>query len=183
MLIAGVDPGLAHTGWALVSRDRDVVACGCIRTAKRRDEVGDEQRRLTEVTAALLLVIPRATVVVIEWPSSGGFARGDDVGNVLSACQTGKVAALAFGLAAAHGRPTMLPAPVTWRSVLGSERGRDEELHANLLDRYRSAMPNVRPGDYPHVLDAIGLALYRLELADRAEERASRQLALTTDEG
>lgn len=179
-MILGIDPGLANTGWALVDRARDVVAVGCLRTRKDKSATGDAQRRLVELTAALLPIIARAVAVVVEWPSGGGFGRSQDGGNVVAATQTNLVAGLVFGLAAAHNRPITAPAAVTWRAGLGHARGQDTQLHADLLARYRPALAGVRAGDFPHVLDAIGLALYRVELADRARATASRQLALPT---
>ena len=179
-MILGLDPGLANCGWALVTRSRDVVEVGCVRTTRDKDATGDAQRRLVEITAALAPLITRAVAVVIEWPSAGGFGRSQHGGNVIAATQTNLVAGLAFGLAAAHNRPISAPAAITWRSVLGHKRGRDEQLHADLLVRYRAELERVRAGDLPHVLDAIGLGLYRVELADRARNRASRQLALPT---
>ena len=177
--ILGVDPGLARCGWAELDLAGLVVRCGCIRTKADEGSVGDEQRRLVEVTAAIRDIVANASRVVIEWPSSGGFARGPDVGNALSSGQTGKVAALVYGLAAAFGRPCSMPSPVTWRTALGAVRGADDVIHAQLRQRHGAALAAVRAGDEPHVLDAIGLAEYRLVLAERAKNRGSRQLLLT----
>ena len=179
LTVLGVDPGLARCGWAVLDLAGQVVRCGCVRTQANKGSVGDEQRRLVEVTASLRDIVANASRVVVEWPSSGGFARGPSVGNALSAGQTGKVAALVYGLAAAFGRPCSLPSPVTWRTALGAVRGADDLIHAALRLRHARALAAVRAADEPHVLDAIGLAEYRLTLAARAKNRESRQLSLT----
>lgn len=181
-MILGVDPGLANCGWALVTRERDVVECGCLHTKRAAGATGDEQRRLIELTAGLVPLVVRAQVVVVEWPPPI-FPQPGRPQLAVSAAQTKAVAALVFGLAAAHCRPITPPAAVTWRAALGHARGKDEQLHAELRLKYSAAIAKVRSGDEPHVLDAIGLALYRVELADRAaakRERAGRQLALHT---
>lgn len=192
LTILGVDPGLRRCGWAELDLTGAVARCGCVRTAAVKGAVGDEQRRLDEVTRVLRDIVANASRVVVEWPSSGGFAPGSKGepcpacgqgkgGNAKSAGQTGKVAALVYGLAAAFGRPYTLPSPATWRSALGAVRGADDVIHATLRIRHAAALKRwkISAGDAPHVLDAIGLAEYRLVLASRAKNRESRQLSLT----
>jgi Holliday junction resolvasome RuvABC endonuclease subunit len=183
-VILGIDPGLANTGWALVSRGGDVEDCGCLHSKRDKEATGDEQRRLIELTQLLVPLVGRAQVVVVEWPPPI-FPQAGRPQLAIAGAQTKAVAALVFGLAAAHHRPITAPAAVTWRAGLGHARGKDEQLHAELRVKYSAALAlaRVRAGDEPHVLDAIGLALYRVALADRAREakdRASRQLALPT---
>ena len=70
------------------------------------------------------------------------------------------------------GRPVWAPAPVTWRSVLGFKRGRDdqdgdldERIHGAMLARYGEQLAKLKiPRRYlPHVLEAIAMARARLE--------------------
>lgn len=172
-MILGVDPGLAHCGWALVTGG-DVTECGCIVTEKG-EATGDAQRRLEEIGRGLHRLITMATVVVVEWPGFGG-ARRPGAMNAMAASQTAAAAAMVVGLAWGRGRKTLQPAPVTWRAKLGHKRGKDEALHAELALRFSTAqLAAIRKGDLPHILDAIGLALYAEAITN---PRPSAQLAL-----
>lgn len=156
-MILGVDPGLAHTGWALLERGV-LVAHGIVITTRKRG-VGDLQRRLAEIGAGLHPQIHRSRHVVCEFPG-GGFGR-----NAGAAAQVAAVAGVVIGQAWGSGRKVAAPAPVTWRAELGHARGADEALHAELLDRY-PAIAALLLGHRPHVLDAIGLALYGERIAN-----------------
>ncbi len=177
-MILGVDPGIAHTGWALVEGGQ-IVDRGHIGTGRDRSATGDIQRRLAEIGAVLHPLVFRARLVVIEWPSAGGFRTSGGEQHAAHAAQTNLAAGMVAGLAWGAGRKVRAPSPVTWRSALGHKRGRDEQLHADLAARFIFQLTDLRRGDLPHVLDAIGLALYGEQVTTR---RASRQLALVPQE-
>lgn len=165
MIALGIDPGLAFTGWALV--DNFVLkACGAVVTKKDRRATGDAQRRLAEVAAALHPLVHRhdLDLVVVEWPSGGGFGRTKTGGNVVSAAQTNLVAGLAAGLAWGAGHRVRAPSPITWRTGLGASRGRDVELHVEIAERHAAflASARIKRTHLPHVLDAIGLAEFAM---------------------
>ena len=180
-MIAGFDPGLGHTGYALIRRDRELVAAGVSVTVKGpKGARADVQRRLEEHGRALTPIIRRATVLVVEWPTGAGFSRrgavcpacGQGRGNSSAAATTMAVAGMVKGIAWGAGRPVWAPAPVTWRSVLGYKRGRDdqdgdldERIHAAMLARYGDELAKLKiPRRYlPHVLEAIAMARARLE--------------------
>lgn len=168
-MILGVDPGLANCGWALVDRG-DVTECGCFTTEKGH-ETGDAQRRLEELGRGLYKLMTMADIVVVEWPSAGGFGR-----NAGNAAKTNLAAGMIVGLAWGRGRRTLQPAPITWRSKLGHKRGNDDRLHAELAQRFTpEQLAAIRKGDLPHILDAIGLALYAEAITN---PKQSAQLAL-----
>lgn len=167
--VLGVDPGLANVGWALVeqsswnggSSPARVLERGTVRTARQKG-VGDVQRRLTEVGEELAPLIERAQFVVCEWPSAGGFRTATGRSSSTAPAQVNLVAGLIAGLARGIGRRLLTPAPVTWRKAMGAKQGKDEAIHARLLKQYAAELAGLRKGDLPHVLDALGLALYGL---------------------
>lgn len=161
MLILGIDPGLANTGWALLDKDTArVVDAGYIAT-KRGGEVGDTQERLLALLTCLRRpMMEDADVVVVEWPGMGG-ARVAGKMNAIAASQTAAAAGAAVGMARGRTwRNVLTPAPITWRTALGCLRGQDEELHARLARVYPQTVARFKKTARPHVLDAIGLALY-----------------------
>lgn len=165
-MILGVDPGIANCGWALVEGGqlRDY---GCIVT-RRGDATGDAQRRLEQLGRVLHGKLFGARLVVVEWPGFGG-ARRPGAMNAMAASQTAAAAALVMGLAWSAGRKVRAPAAVTWRLALGHARGQDEQLHLDLAARYD--LGNLTAAVRPHVLDAIGLALYGELMTCPAQQR------------
>lgn len=160
-VILGVDPGLANLGWCLLdSRDARVRRSGYVPTSKG-DETGDMQRRVSEVLSAMRTVVDSLPVAlaVVEWPSAGGSGLAGKM-NAKAASQTIAVAGAVLGLLTALRIPTLTPAPVTWRTALGCERGKDDALHARLARIYAGTAAAYRKGALPHVLDGLGLALY-----------------------
>lgn len=167
-MILGVDPAIAECGWALVDGGR-LHARGVIKTAQRKGEVGDQQRRLAEIGQQLWPQMHLAHHVAVEAPT-GGFGK-----NAGAAAKVALVAGAVIGMAWGIGRKVIAPASVTWRAKLGHARGKDELLHAELLRRYPELEALTR-GDRPHVLDAIGLCLYGEQIAN--PNRAGEQLAI-----
>lgn len=162
MLICGIDPGLRDCGWALVDTvDSHLVGAGHIAT-ERRDDVGDTQRRLCELTEQLAPHIRRSCLVVVEWSSvsGGGFKReGAEHGSARAALFNAAAAAAAIGMAQAHRIHLLTPAPVSWRAALGYARD-EAAIHAVITRAYPRTVAKLRATARPHVLDAIGLALH-----------------------
>lgn len=159
----GIDPGLAHCGWAMLDAElARLRKVGVIETQKA-DQTGDMQRRMDELTRALCPLVGFSDLVVVEWPSAGGFGRPDSSGargNSKSAAQVNAVAGAVLGLCVALQKPCLYPSPVTWRSSLGASKGRDSGIHEQLKNSYPATTGPLRKAQLPHCLDAIGLALY-----------------------
>ena len=181
-MIAGFDPGLGHTGYALIRRDRALVSAGVSVTAKGpKGAREDVQRRMEEHGRTLIPIIRRASdVVVVEWPTGAGFAKrgavcpacGQSRGNSAAAATTMAIAGGVQWAAWMAGRPVWAPAPITWRTKLGYRRGRDdqdgdldEKIHAAMLARYGEQLAALKISRryLPHVLEAIAMARARLE--------------------
>lgn len=174
MRILGLDPGLANCGWCLLdSGNAPVLRTGYVGTSKGH-ETGDMQRRLNDLLDGVDDVVPLAELTVIEWPAGGG---AGDAGrtNLTAARQVVAAAGALLGYARAKSRGEVLtPAPITWRSALGCKRGKDAELHERLTRVYPLTIERLRKGARPHVLDAIGLALYgRLHATNQTSTRRS----------
>lgn len=170
MIITAVDPGLRDCGWAtLDGRSGRLLGAGHVTTAKG-DDVGDTQRRLLELLDGLRAPIARAGLVVIEWSSSSasGFGRGSNAcpvchrtapGNAQAALMNAAAAAAVIGIAHDHRAQVLTPAPVTWRAALGHARD-EAAIHAVIAAAYPRTVAKLRAAARPHVLDAIGLALF-----------------------
>jgi len=163
-MVLGIDPGLRNLGWSLIGGTGALDSFEHVETGKR-PERGDAQRRLSLVLKAAVLPMRKAAVIVVEWPSAGGFGRPEagaaPRGNATSAAHTCMVAGALVGLAVGlgGGRRVLTPSPVTWRTRLGAKRGADAGIHAALLVRY-PLLADLRLKAQPHVLDAVGLALF-----------------------
>lgn len=170
MIITAIDPGLRDCGWAtLDGRGGRLLGAGHVTTAPG-DGVGDTQRRLVELVAAVEAPIRRSSLVVVEWSSAsgGGFGSGTKVcpmckrsagGNAQAALLNAAVAAAVIGLAQAHQIQVLTPAPVTWRAALGHARD-EAAIHRVIAAAYPRTVAKLRAAARPHVLDAIGLTLY-----------------------
>lgn len=160
--VLGIDPGLANLGWALVGAAGDLHSFEHVETT-RTEQRGDASIRLARILRALRAPLAHASVVVIEWPGFGG-ARVAGKMNAVAASQTAAAAAAAMGLAIGQGgrRKILAPAPVTWRSKLGAKKGKDGALHAELLKLY-PILADVRKAAQPHLLDALGCALFGIK--------------------
>lgn len=158
-MILGVDPGMAACGWALVTPDGRLCRHGCVRTVPHKG-TGSAQARLGEIAEALLPVMTRALLAAVEWPG-GGFGR--DAG---AAAKTSAAAGLVVGIAMGARLAVLTPAPVTWRRAFGAAAGQDDAIHAELAQRYRKELDGTKRGDLPHVLDAVGIALWANQQED-----------------
>ena len=174
-MIAGVDPGLGHTGFAVLDRAGELLEAGVLVTEAvvlargdkgRKLAPADEQRRVAQLGAGLRPVLQRCALVALEWPPSafGEASAGRPASP--AAATTGKVAAMVAGMAWGMGRSVWAVASVTWRSKLGYRSGREAELHGAMFHRYGAQLGHVPRRLLPHVLDAIGVARARLEIAD-----------------
>lgn len=171
-MILGVDPGLANVGWALLNHG--ALQYGHIETEKS-DQPGDAARRLAAVLYGLSTGLrlldagtPEFRRVVVEWPGgASGFQReGAKHANARAAVQTSTTAGAVYGAAywLLRGRTEhiLTPAPVSWRIALGKSWGiqpKEEAIHAGILERFPQ-LTSLKKKAQPHILDAVGLALY-----------------------
>jgi len=166
MIFLGIDPGLT-CGWAALDQDAQLVDCGVI-VAKKGKHVGDLQRRVRSVVHALFAQTPFCDVPVVEWPAAS--IRG---GRRIENTRTYAVAGAIVGWLHCQqaGSHMLTPVPVTWRKALGARLGKERDIHSK-LERTYNVTARVGKTKAPHVLDAIGLALYGLRMNDLPETRA-----------
>lgn len=170
-MILGVDPGLANVGWALLSHNRGLHSYGHIET-ERQDRTGDAAKRLAKVMFGLstpLRAVPAAEplTVIIEWPGgAGGFQRDGASPNARATIQTSTTAGAIYGAAywllRGHTERILTPAPVTWRAAVARAVGiqrTEAAVHAYLISIFPQ-LAGLTKKSAPHVLDAVGLALY-----------------------
>lgn len=162
MIITAIDPGLRDCGWATLDGNSGrLLGAGHVATSKG-DDVGDTQRRLIELLDGVRAPIARAGLVVVEWSSSSGagFQRdGAAHGSARAALFNAAAAAAVIGIAHAHRAQVLTPAPVTWRAALGHARD-EAAIHRVIAAAYPRTVAKLRAAARPHVLDAIGLALF-----------------------
>lgn len=184
-MILGVDPGLANVGWALVLHAGGLHSYGHLETHKG-DQTGDAAKRLAQVMYGLsvpLLAMSTGNAlagdrVVIEWPGgAGGFQRDGASPNARATIQTSTTAGSVYGAAywLLRGRTDRIltPAPVSWRVALGklwSIKPSEEAVHAVILEKYPQ-LTSLKRKSAPHILDAVGLALYGLHYKQPQEKR------------
>lgn len=177
MIAVGIDPGLAHCGFAAMTGERVLYRCTAIVTKRDKDRMGDTQARLAEVLDAVegqINTLADVAVIVIEWPMVGG--RNDrGHGTAKSAAQTFAAAGALVGMLRDRAPVVLSPVPPTWRAQVGNVDGArlsTEDLHAH-LDTIHGVTALVGKTNAPHALDAVGLATYGLNhLATQRREAA-----------
>lgn len=162
MIAVGIDPGIAHTGFALFV-DARLEALHVLVT-KRRERAGDTQARLAEVLNAVAEWLDPfddvPDVIVVEWPVVGG--RRGDAGRGSSssaAAMTFAAAGALIGMLRDRAGMLLAPVPSSWRAAIGAHRGQLDIVLAQ-LDRQHAITARVGKMRAPHALDAIGLARY-----------------------
>lgn len=96
--ILGIDPGLAHTGWGLVSQDGARLACiayGCIITEADRELAYRLKKIHDQVSAIIARFQPDCVGIETVWFGqniSAAFATGQARGAALVACAEGEIA-------------------------------------------------------------------------------------------
>lgn len=92
MVILGIDPGLAHTGWGLVVSEGAQLSClayGCIKTSRTQSLPCRLQKIYQQITAVVAQYQPRCVGVETVWFGSNAqsaFATGQARGAALAAC-------------------------------------------------------------------------------------------------
>lgn len=159
----GIDPGLAHTGLAvLVDGALTHVA---VHVTTKTDRVSDTQARLAEVLDWVSRQLANVSgqgpdVVVVEWPMIGGRNPGAArATNAASAAQTFACAGGLIGLLRGLVPLLLAPVPSSWRAAIGGGKCTTEYLHAHLDDQF-GVTARVGKTRAPHAIDAVGLALY-----------------------
>lgn len=166
MIILGIDPGLANTGWGVVERAGDRCRClayGCITTpagapvASRLRTIHDEVQRVIERYA------PAACAV-----ESVFFGT-----NAKSAFATGQARGVALLATSDAALPLGEYSPVQIKSVVAGSGSADKAQVTYMVRAFLSLDHDPRPD---HAADALAAAICHAHLADRraleAEARA-----------
>lgn len=97
-VILGIDPGLAHTGWGIVSQRGSALACvayGCVTTTPQ-EELSQRLRKIHEQVAAVIERFgPTCVGIETVWFGqniTAAFATGQARGAALVACAEGNLA-------------------------------------------------------------------------------------------
>lgn len=174
MLAIGIDPGIAHAGFAALDADRKLLLVAVFESGKA-DRTGDTQARLGALmawaqdqadTARALDTSSRPElfspddVFAIEWPVVGGRRGGTERGSgVKAAAQTFAAAGALLGMLRDQCGTLLAPVPITWRCAVAGGRAPTEEVHAQIEHDY-GVVAKVGRSMRSHALDAVGLALY-----------------------
>jgi crossover junction endodeoxyribonuclease RuvC len=157
VVILGVDPGLAHTGWGVIQRDRSHVRClayGCV-TTRAADDVA---QRLAAIYEGIREVVGRygPDECAVESVFFGTNAK--------SAFATGQARGVAL-LATARARLTVADySPVQIKStVVGS--GTADKQQVQYMVRVTLGLDHVPRPD--HAADALAAAITHAQLRDR----------------
>lgn len=149
MVLLGIDPGLAATGYGLVHRDGPRYRClafGCLRTSAGAD-LGERLRRIHDSVAELVRV-HRPAVMVLERlyqlrDGSTGLQVGQAIGVV-------RLAAAEAGLAVAEYAPTHVKTTLT-----GNGQATKEQVQF-MVQRLLNLSEPPRPD---HAADALALCV------------------------
>ena len=176
----GVDPGLAHTGLAIVTEtDRGVfhiVHLGCVKTTKGQDRdvriVDDDGRRLVEIHKAVTRVIadhaPGMVGIETYAPRTG--LQGNGAHKVVA------VYGLVAGLALSANRPVFGATPQDIRRTLLGKSGGTKQAVAGavhvLCPGMAAALAKRPKAEHEHIIDAVAHAIHALE-----STRAARRIA------
>lgn len=175
MLVIGIDPGIAACGFAALDGDKKLLLVDVF-TSTPDDRVGDTQQRLAEMLDWTDGRVRRALevagqegyrvgedLVVVEWPMVGGRRAGEKRASGVKAAAQTFAAAGALIANYRHWPELLAPVPPTWRANVARERTTTEDLHALLEHDYQIAA-RIGRSIARHALDAIGLALYGINV-------------------
>ena len=172
MISIGIDPGIAHCGFAALDEDSQLLACAVFTSKRDKKRKGDTQARLAE----MLLWVQKTVspihydfdncLAAVEWPMVGGRNQGAlRATQTMSTAQTFAAAGALIGLLAVS-MPVLTPLPASWRAAV-RPKTKTADLHAE-IERLYSVSKLVGKTKAPHAIDAIGLALFgMLKAGDR----------------
>lgn len=164
MIILGIDPGLANTGWGIIECEADrcrAVAYGCVTT------------RPSESVPARLSIIHAEIVSAIERyrPTECGIESVYFSNNAKSAFATGQARGVALLATAQRALSIGEYSPVQVKSVVAGVGSADKDQVAFMVRRWLELDHDVRPD---HASDALALALTHSRLAAHDSLRAVR---------
>ena len=162
-VVLGVDPGISNTGWAVVDGSGAVIRSGVVRTYARW-EMAD---RITHIFDTISTVVDTVQpgLAVVEGFSFRGGGKSAMAQFVKSAVVTG--AATGAIISACSGVETEIVAPHVWRRRIGAQGGGRDRKARKEFGRQaveRKVNGALSPKTPDHVIDAIGLALFGLEV-------------------
>lgn len=91
-VVLGIDPGLAHTGWGVVSQHGSQLSCvafGCVSTSKEHDLSARLKKIHDQITAVISRFNPTCVGIETVWfgaNTQSAFATGQARGAALVAC-------------------------------------------------------------------------------------------------
>jgi crossover junction endodeoxyribonuclease RuvC len=158
VIILGIDPGLANTGWGVISRKRSgctALAYGCITTAASEDLA----QRLASIHREIIEVIERygPDACAIETVWFGVNAR--------SAFATGQARGVAVLATANAAVPIAEYPPAVIKSIVTGSGAADKDQVTYMVRTLLALDHDPRPD---HAADALAIALTHATMCDRA---------------
>jgi crossover junction endodeoxyribonuclease RuvC len=159
VIILGIDPGLANTGWGIIERDGSscrALAYGCIRTnasddvAQRLAAIHDEVRDVIDRYAPLECAVES---VFFGTNAKSAFATGQARGVALLATADAHLSVGEYS-------------PVQIKSVVAGSGTADKSQVAYMVRAFLSLDHEPRPD---HAADALAAAITHAHLRDHAE--------------
>ena len=154
MFVLGVDPGLTHCGYGVVSRTGrhlEAVAAGVVRT----DPSTDLAVRLAELHGEM------GALVEEYQPDEVAVERVLFQVNVRSAMQTGQASGVDMAAAAAAGCPVALYSPNEMKNAVVGWGGADKDQVEQMVRGQLGITTRLRPVD---AADAVAVALCHLAM-------------------
>lgn len=166
-VIVGIDPGISHTGVAVIDRDRNVIHTSVIHTYSRwalQRRVGTIQRAVSDVLRTVRSEGHEVELGIVEGFTFWG-GRKHDLGMFIrSAVVTG--AATAAAILGMGGVDAKTASPAEWRRGIGVDMTRKTtraERKASVMDAVVAHLGDQPDGQPDHVTDALGLAIFGLD--------------------
>ncbi len=153
VVLVGIDPGLSRCGWAVVTRQRQLVASGTVRLGS-----------WTEVAELVCALIRQhgPDIVGVEDVSQACAAQSRLGHGSYRGTLIREVAACAYGVAVAAGVEAVMVTPAQWRGVLGVPCAAPKRQCARGVQAMLVAGRGPRPrGQDEHDATAIALAAGR----------------------
>lgn len=168
MIILGIDPGLANTGWGIVEVEGSRFRClghGCITTASTRDTAG----RLKAVRDQL------AVLIALHAPAEAALENVYFSSNVRSAMATGQARGAALVAVADAGLPVGEYGPSEIKLAVTGNGSADKRQVTYMVRALLGMSEAPRPD---HAADALAVAICHANCRGaRARERAARASA------
>lgn len=179
MKALGIDPGLAHLGWAIVDVGDDgarVLALGCIQTAKDKRKVlstVDLHRRGQEIARALGEIVRLYPGISVAFAESLSFVR-----SASTMCGIGRAWGVVDAVLEANRIGLVQASPQEIKQVVcGSKTATKDDVEAAVIrvcgEHVRTQLARITKSRREHPVDAVAAVLACI---DRPELRIARGL-------